>query len=161
MQFRPTAISLLAALSLLTAPVLGADPPAVTVDHLGWLAGSWVERKDSGTVQEHWIGPKGGMLVGVNLTQRGNAKPASFEFLRISNTTDGVSYFASPSGKPPVEFKLKEIAGKRVVFENREHDFPQRIVYWRTDDGAMNAQIEGELNGKARRISWRFVPEQP
>jgi hypothetical protein len=43
---------------------------------------------------------------------------------------DGIFYIAQPQGNPPTEFRLTESLGNRVVFENKAHDFPQRIVYW-------------------------------
>jgi hypothetical protein len=105
-------------------------------------------------VQESWLGPRGKMMVAVNLTS--SAKRSSFEFLRIVESPAGLAYLASPGGKTPVEFKMKEMADKRVVFENLAHDFPQRVMYWIEPDGAMIARIEGTAAGKLRGMQWRF-----
>jgi hypothetical protein len=91
----------------------------------------------------------------VNLTTWPSGRK-SYEFLRIAETADGVSYFASPGGKPPVEFKAKETGDKRVVFENAAHDFPQRIIY-RRDGDQLVARIEGSIQGKVRTEEWRFT----
>jgi len=40
------------------------------------------------------------------------------------------------------------------VFENREHDFPQRVIYRRELDGSMHARIEGERDGRIRTIDF-------
>jgi pyridoxine/pyridoxamine 5'-phosphate oxidase len=48
------------------------------------------------------------------------------------------------------------LTDRRVVFENREHDFPQRIPYWRGEKNRLHARIEGELDGRmqAEEGSW-------
>lgn len=127
---------------------------AQEIDKLAWMAGVWTQNKDGETVQESWLGPRGKMMAAVNLAS--NAKRISFEFLRIVETQTGLAYFASPGGKTPVEFKLKEMGDKRVVFENAAHDFPQRVMYWIESDGAMTARIEGTAAGKLRGMQWRF-----
>lgn len=132
-----------------------ADAQAPQVSGLDWMTGTWVAASDRETVTETWLGPGNGLMVAANLTTRpGNRK--SFEFLRIAETPEGFSYFASPGGRAPVEFKLKESGDKRVVFENAAHDFPQRILYWREGE-ALVARIEGTLKGEARSMQWRFV----
>ncbi len=127
---------------------------AQEIEKLAWMTGTWTQNKNGESVQESWLGPKGKMMAAVNLTS--SAKRTSFEFLRIVETPAGLAYLASPGGKAPVEFKLKEIAEKRVVFENPTHDFPQRVMYWIEPDGAMIARIEGTVAEKLRGMQWRF-----
>ena len=127
---------------------------AQEIEKLVWMTGTWTQSKNGEIVQESWLGPKGKMMAAVNLTS--SAKRTSFEFLRIVETPTGLAYLASPGGKTPVEFKLKEIADKRVVFENPAHDFPQRVMYWIEPDGAMIARIEGTVAEKLRGMQWRL-----
>lgn len=49
-----------------------------------------------------------------------------------------------------------EQGDKRVVFENAEHDFPQRIIYWMSNDGALHAKIEGKIKGEAASEEWTW-----
>ena len=145
---------LLAAMALLAASsVLAQAPPRVA--SLDWMSGTW-ERKLEGedTVTESWLGPGNGLMVAANLTTWANGR-RSFEFLRIAETPDGYSYFASPGGKAPVEFKLRQSGERRVVFENAAHDFPQRVLYWREGEQLV-ARIEGTVKGKERSEEWRF-----
>jgi hypothetical protein len=39
------------------------------------------------------------------------------------------------------------------VFANPQHDFPQRILYWRDGD-ALCAAVEGALQGEETREEW-------
>lgn len=128
---------------------------AQEIDKLAWMNGTWLQSKDKDSVEESWLGPRNKMMVGVNLTISAR-RGTSFEYLRIVESADGLRYLASPGGKPPVEFKLKEMGDKKVVFENRTNDFPQRILYWLEADGALKARIEGTVEGKERGIEWRF-----
>jgi len=144
--------TLLAAFAL-TATIASAQQ-ASRVASLDWLTGTWTQSKGDEVVTESWLGPGNGVMVAVNLTTKGPARK-TFEFLRIADTPEGFSYFASPGGRPPVEFKLKEQRGQRVVFENAGHDFPQRIVYWR-DGESLVARIEGTIGGAEKSQEWRF-----
>ena len=141
---------------LMLAALLSMAMPlhAQEIEKLAWMTGTWTQNKDGEILQESWLGPKGKMMAAVNLTS--SAKRTSFEFLRIVETPTGLAYLASPGGKTPVEFKLKEMSDKRVVFENPAHDFPQRLMYWIEPDGAMTARIEGTVAGKLRGMQWRF-----
>jgi len=123
-------------------------------DSLGWMTGTWTQSNGDEFVSETWLGPGNGLMVAVNLTTRGPTRK-SFEFLRIADTPDGFSYYASPGGKAPTEFRMKEQGERRVVFENAAHDFPQRILYWR-DGEHLIARIEGKIGEKERSEEWRF-----
>ena len=128
---------------------------AQDIDALRWMSGSWVREAPDEIVREMWLGPANGTMAGVNLTST-RAGRASYEFLRIARGSERLSYFASPGGRAPVEFRLKELGERRVVFENPAHDFPRRILYWREGDALM-ARVEGTMRGEARAEEWRFV----
>ena len=146
-------IRTLATLLLLASPSALAQTPA-RVAALEWMTGTWVQETPRERVAESWLGPGNGVMVAVNLTTLANGRE-TYEFLRIADTAEGCSYFASPGGRPPVEFKLKESAAKRVVFENAAHDFPQRILYWREGEQLV-ARVEGTIKGQARSEEWKF-----
>jgi hypothetical protein len=88
-------------------------------------------------------------------------RPHGFEFLRIEADPSGLVYLASPQGRPATPFPLKELSGQRVVFENPEHDFPQRVLYWRDAEDSLHARIEGTRGGRtaAQEWVWRRVRE--
>ena len=146
--------------TLLVLVAMALPLNAQEIEKLNWMTGTWTQKKDGETVQESWLGPGGKMMAAVNLTVSAK-RGTSFEFLRIVESTSGLAYLASPGGKPPVEFKLKELGDKRVVFENLAHDFPQRVLYWIEPDGAMKARIEATVQGKARGMEWRLERLEP
>lgn len=126
---------------------------------LAWLSGDWIQDANGTVVRERWSGPYGDMLLGIGVTLRPQNK-SSFEFFRIANTPTGVSYFASPNARPAVEFKAIELTPTKVVFENKTHDFPQRVIYWRENDGLLHARVEGALKGKLESEEWTYRPER-
>lgn len=156
-------ISAFAALAL-TPAASAADVCALPksdakVATLSWLAGSWIETGKTGVVREHWTGPHGGLLLGLSVTTQGDAAK-SFEFFRIAQTPSGLSYFASPNAKPATEFKAIELCADQVVFENKAHDFPQRVIYRKEADGTLHARIEGNIKGKLEGEDWTYKPER-
>ncbi len=135
----------------------GMCAPAFSQDlsDLAWMAGSWIERKDGVETEEHWLPPKGGMMVAVNRTVRGPGKRTSFELLRIEMRDGKPVYLAQPGGRPVTEFKAAEQSATRIVFENPEKEFPRRVMYWREGEALM-ARTEGTIRGEARFEQWRF-----
>jgi hypothetical protein len=152
--------SLSIAICLLTAAISKADEPKAasappTLENLGWLAGSWSGLQGDIHTEEHWIAPKGGLMLGVNRTILASGK-SSFEFLRIADTGKEIVYFASPSGKTPTPFTLTALSADRATFENPQHDFPQRVIYQRTGQ-ELKVRIEGKINGKEVAVEWKWT----
>lgn len=91
-------------------------------------------------------------MLGVHRDVAGG-KAVSFEFLRIEARPEGIVFFGSPKGAPPTEFRLVQKSPGRAVFENLEHDFPVRVLYWLGSDGRLHARIEGP-GKKPRAFEW-------
>ena len=140
-------------MAALAAPRPGAQPPAADPARLSWLEGHWQGEGGGVATEEHWTSAKGGALLGLHRDVR-DGRMVSFEFLRIEATPDGLVYFASPRSAPPVPFTAVEVGERRVVFENRRHDFPQRILYWLDAEGALHARIEGPRGGRTVSEEW-------
>lgn len=132
-----------------------ASAPAPSADALTWLAGAWTERRDGAVIEEQWMAPRGGVMLGMSRSTGPDGK-VFFEFMRIAPSAAGLSYFASPLGRPAVEFPLVALAGRRAVFENDAHDFPQRIIYWLEEGGVLRARIEGTVDGTLQSAEYRW-----
>lgn len=141
-------------IALFAAAVLALQSFNPDVGQLGWLSGHWrTEAAANGSwTEEIWSGAEGRSLIGVNRTVRGDDTRA-FEFMRIAADSAGPAFFGSPGGDPPVRFAMVEARHHHVAFENRAHDYPQRIVY-RRDGDALVATIS--LADGSRPQSWTF-----
>jgi Domain of unknown function (DUF6265) len=134
---------------------LALPASAQDMDKLGWMTGNWIQKTAKEEVQENWLGPRGNVMVAINLTSAAG-RGSSFEFLRIAVKDGRIVYFASPGGRPPVEFPLVQLTDNAVAFENSTHAYPMRISY-RRDGEALIARIEGKRQGNDASEEWRFT----
>jgi hypothetical protein len=120
-----------------------------------WMAGCWEGRNGSVTTREHWMPEAGGMMLAMARTLR-EGKVLNYEAIRLETDADGVTpvYVPRPSGQKEARFRLVSSADGKAVFENLEHDFPQRIMYERRPDGSLLARIEGMRNGTLRGMDF-------
>jgi hypothetical protein len=141
----------LAALMMLTSFAHADEPP---LDQLGWLAGCWRSDDAEAGSGEQWMPQAGGAMLGMSRTVRGG-KTVAHEFMRIAAAADGrLTFFAQPSGKPPAAFVVKTFTDREIVFENPEHEFPQRVAYRFEPPMQLRARIEGTRQGAERRIEY-------
>jgi len=128
------------------------------IDGLAWLAGHWAMEKGGVLSEEAWFAPRGGSMLGLNRQSTSEATEMT-EFLAIVERDGEVYYQASPSGQAPAEFKMTLLRATRVVFENPEHDFPNRIEYIRRGH-QLRALVTGDANGKPLKLDfeWKLKP---
>ena len=129
---------------------------AAAHDFPSWMTGSWAATVDGVRMEEHWTSAGGGIMLGMHRDVRPNGK-VFFEFLRIERRDGKLAYVAQPRGRDATVFPLKTITGSRVVFENLQHDFPQRIIYWR-EGARLCARIEGPMKGEEVSEQWCWSP---
>lgn len=134
---------------------ISAEERQPTIQDLTWLTGCWENTTGQRQRDETWSKVAGGTLLGVGRAVV-NGKTTEYEFMRIHQEADGLYFTAQPSGQPQATFKLKSLHNKEAIFENPQHDFPHRVSYRLTADGALQARIEGVMNGKARGIDFPF-----
>jgi hypothetical protein len=127
-----------------------APPP------LQWLAGCWESRRGDLVIEEQWLAPRGGVLVGASRTARRDSV-TEYEFMRIYPRAGDLIFAAAPSGQAPAEFTATAVTAGEVVFENAAHDFPRRISYRHQPPDSLIAEISGELQGTTRRIAFRYA----
>lgn len=148
------AIALLSPVMGLSACSSGPDPS--TLGRLGWMVGCW--RSADGTNQETWSAPSGGLMFGYATTMQ-NGQLAFFEQSRIDLRPANAVYVASPMGQRPVEFveplpQRGATPATGVVFENAQHDYPQRINYRPDGDDGLAATISLRDGGRPTEYRW-------
>jgi hypothetical protein len=139
-------------LALVALVTVQAERPGIA--RLAWLQGCWELATPQQTVEEQWMAPRGGSMLGMSRTLRGGAL-TEYELVVLREQDGQLAYLAHPSGQPLATFLSRSVGGTSVVFENLTHDFPQRIGYERTGD-ALLAWIEGTRNGQPRRIEFPY-----
>ena len=144
----------LAALTIATATHAAPAPqPVPLLKTLGWMHGVWSETKDGVVTRESWYA-NGSGLAGLTETIR-PGKPVQLERTTITAEPAGITFTAILPGQPPTPFVLRPGKEKEAVFENKAHDFPQRVIYRRC--GAdLCARVEGTIRGKFQFQEWRY-----
>jgi hypothetical protein len=146
---------LLAATACVAAGSAAAAPQHI--EQVAWLAGCWRGQFGEAGTLEHWLAPAGGTMLGVSRTIR-QGKTAEFEFMQLRQLDDGaLALIAQPSGRAPTVFKAISLRGMEAVFENPEHDFPQRISYARPEESRLAVSLQGLHNGTVRTVEFAFL----
>ena len=110
---------------------------------LAWLEGCWASDGGEPGSGERWMSVAGKGLLGISNTIR-QGKVVESERMEIGDLPDGrFAFVAHPSAQASATFLLLRISETEVVFENLEHDFPQRIVYAKGGEAKLRARIEG------------------
>jgi hypothetical protein len=135
---------LLALLAALTTGASAGEEPRE--DPLAWLVGHWCAESDGDVSQEYWMPDHGGMRLGLARTLR-QERTTAFEFLRIVTENGVPVYIAQPNGSSPVRFVRSSSGPGWIAFENRAHDFPQRIEYRSAGENRLRATIAGPGEG--------------
>lgn len=131
-------------------------PAKATIADLAWLSGAWVGKRSSGaTNEERWSPPLGGAMLAISRSVNTSGKMFAFEYLRIVEREGGLVYIAQPGGKAPTEFTLTELTKTRAIFENPRHDYPKRIVYELSAEGALTATIGQTKGGTPQRFDFK------
>lgn len=151
---------MLAFISLLVLVVSGvAQSPAPTekasLADLAWLSGCWEGRQGEAVIEEVWSKPAGGSMIGFGRTVKAG-KTTSFEFMQFREQDGTLAFKPQPQGGAVVTFPLKDSFASRFTFENKQHDFPQRVIYEQKGPGLLLAAIEGTDKGKESREEFQM-----
>jgi hypothetical protein len=101
-----------------------------------------------------WLAPAGESMLGVSRTVKGG-KTVFREFMQIHLNEQGALVFtALIEGQAATDFlSISGVEGE-LVFENLEHDFPQRVMYRSLAPDRLGARIEGNDSGAFRGIDY-------
>lgn len=112
-------------------PGLSAAEPRVTVADLAWLAGDWEGAAPGGaTIVAHYSDATGGVIVSASREIK-NGRVVAYDMEHIAEKEGVVIYTPHPGGKKSDAFPVAsyDVAGRSIVFENVQHDFPKRFTF--------------------------------
>lgn len=110
-----------------------------SLTQLNWLIGEWQTEKSASFVNEIWQKVSDDTFEGQGKTN------SSSESLRLVKMADEVFYLAKVSHNPlPVAFKLSHCKNKQFVFENMQHDFPNKIEYRQINSNVLQVIVSGK-----------------
>lgn len=125
---------------------------------LGWLEGNWTNINDERRSYEKWV-------------QINDSTMSSFSYVMVENDTvfvevvnlqerfNGVFFTVTvpdQNNSEAVTFKLIPSEKGIFTFENKAHDFPQRITYSNPVKDSIHAWIEGVVDGEFKRVDFPY-----
>lgn len=128
--------------------------PDHKLESANWLLGEWKNASANGVYTETWKQENDSLFTGESYYIIEKDTPSA-EAVRLEQ--HGADLFYIPTvrdqnNNQPVSFKLTSSSDKELVFENPEHDFPQKIVYTRINTDSLLASIMGPREGKMDTI---------
>lgn len=121
-----------------------------------FIAGDWCAVSGEQRFEERWTEAQDGRMYALARSFKGT-ELTGFEFLRIEAVDGAYTYIAQPGGAAPTAFTASERGDQRVVFTNPQHDYPQRIEYWR-DDSGLHARVSGAPKPGEQAQQYDFRP---
>ncbi|MEM9022341.1 MAG: DUF6265 family protein [Bacteroidota bacterium] len=145
---------------LIAAALLFAGTARAQADHrlaaLEWLLGEWQRTTAKGTMYEHWERSGKDLWLGKVYRVQGQ-DTTMIESLRLEHMGPYVVFVSMVGNQVPVLFTLVRQEAGAWVFENTEHDFPQRVVYSTPKPGHLHAWIEGSVYGEAQQRDFHYT----
>lgn len=134
-------------------PILRAQQPFYTTRDfkpLYGLTGLWRMDGKRGALYEEWRVNGDSQLTGRSYKINNND---TMELENVIISLQGKAIFYTPvvhdqNNQQAVPFKLISYNNNRYVFENKEHDYPQRVIYELVFSNELRARIEGNKDGK-------------
>lgn len=139
--------------ALFLAPPVAAQ--SRTLAELHWLAGCWERARPTSRMVELWTPAVNNVMTGTSYSVTDTSQ-RELEQLRLFARGDTLVYEAHPSTQRMNEFMSTKISAQEIVFEDPEHDFPQRITYRRIGTDSLIAVTEGDRAGRAQPVTFAF-----
>ena len=118
--------------------------------------GTWKMISDKIEYYEEWRLINGSELIGIGFNIEEGDTVLSEE-LYVKKFADTWVYVALHVNQTITLFALTEYTESKFIFENKEHDYPHKIIYEFTADGKLNAATEGIIDGELMRRDFSFI----
>lgn len=137
-----------------------AQSQAPNLKDFEWLLGTWKRESAKSVTLESWRKLSERTFEGEGVRRsKATGDSVLVESLLLAEMRGEIFYLAKVAeNRLPVAFRLTSLEGGRAVFENPEHDFPQRITYIRNADGSLLVITAGKVGGQgeAKQIEFSF-----
>ena len=127
----------------------------VSIGHAAWLAGCWVTERGKATIEEQWMAPAGGTMLGMGRTIR-EGKLDDYELTVIRITDGRMDYEAHPMMQPTAVFTATVVSDTLLQFENPRHDFPKLVAYQRRGVDSLVARVAAGPASGDRQIVFSY-----
>ncbi|MFM9945316.1 MAG: DUF6265 family protein [Bacteroidia bacterium] len=115
-----------------------------------WMIGVWQNKTDERTFSESWVRINDTTMRATTYFIEGKDTISS-ELINLIQRNNELYYEVAVSKQnegQSVPFKLTFSSMDSLIFEKPNHDFPQKICYYKISDDSLVAKISGTFNGK-------------
>lgn len=116
-----------------------------------WLMGAWGHTTQEGALSEKWEKVNDSVMHGESYFVVGGKDTVFAETVSLTSEGGKLAYTVTvpgQNGDKPVRFDLTSSSESQLVFENPQHDFPNKIVYNKITNDSLTAEISGTQKGK-------------
>ncbi|OFY83929.1 MAG: hypothetical protein A3F72_07805 [Bacteroidetes bacterium RIFCSPLOWO2_12_FULL_35_15] len=123
------------------------------IKQMEWVIGSWENLSVKGDLYETWTKIDDSTFAGRSfmIVQNDTAFSEKISLEFRNKNLFYIPTVRNQNKELPVLFKLISIEKGELIFENKEHDFPQRIIYKNPSPDSLYARIEGKENGELKK----------
>jgi hypothetical protein len=118
----------------------------VTLDEFSWLTGQWQGDFGGGVFTETWKIIDENKFIGSGCYIE-NGDTIFKEELSLIKIGESCGYTSTSDDNVPVLFTLTKKENRTWTFENKEHDFPNRIIYSLKADSSLSVSVDGKTFG--------------
>lgn len=137
---------------------------SINYSDIKWLEGEWISENKNGILIEKWEKENNQLLEAKSYFIK-NLDTIYYEKIKIEkireNNKENIYYQAMVSNQnkgQPIRFTLiSKLNTDTLRFENKQHDFPQYIVYQKPKNDTLKTFIEGFQQGKYKRVNFTFI----
>jgi|SRR5688572_13738127 len=117
-----------------------------------WLIGSWTMKTARGAIMESWVQLNDSTIGGESIFIKITGGTEQREKLRFIYSNKDYFYcvtFLGQNNNQEIKFRITSFADSSFVSENRQHDFPKRIIYKLIHKDTIHAVVDdGEIPKK-------------
>ena len=136
------------------------EVPRQALKKLDWILGEWEGGDEKGKFIESWKANGKEGYIGAGMTI--DSGDTTFtEHLSLRNIEGKVYYIPIVEHNDgPVRFELTQLEERLARFENKDHDFPNRIIYRKVNDRTLHVRVEGDTEEGVKGFDLELYKEE-
>jgi len=131
-------------------------------EKVAWLEGTWENNSPEGNLSETWTKENDSVFKGQTYFIKGKDTLHN-ESIMLTQKGEDLVYSPTVKGQnndKAIDFKLTVSTTNQLSFENKAHDYPQKIVYTKVTNDSIVAEISGIQQGKASSEKYPMKKKQ-
>ncbi|MDQ8005125.1 MAG: DUF6265 family protein [Pedobacter sp.] len=143
---------------VLVCTICYASAKKTTLKSFDFLIGKWEMKTKTGKIMERWQKHRDSLT---GSSHRFNEKGDSvltetIVLKKVKGTWCFCVTGYEKGNEGRTDFKLASSVNNTFIFENKQHDFPQQIIYQNKGKDELLAWIEGDIGGKKRKMEFPY-----